>query len=170
MSQIDQSGKIEDTAKNTVLAFANSSIGAVIITKKEKRKLQDYFRRVGMPTLYVYVTFTTLLFILIKKIPHTTWIIDREYPGHERMIEAMFSILSQDKHNFHWKLIGKSSPAHDIAYKVYAKKITIARKVNAEEVWKIAQKIIAGGYLKTGLSPANRHSAPANKQNIPKPA
>lgn len=161
--QIDQSGKVEQTNKDTVVAFSNSKVGAVILSKKEKRHLQEHFRRIGMPSIFVDATFTILIFLLIKNIPNRKWIVDIEYPGHTKTIEKMYDSLSNKSIDFHWKLVGKSSPAHDMAYKVYTGKLKVGKRVTAEEIWKLAKKI-AGGYLKTGLSPANRHSAPANKK------
>jgi hypothetical protein len=161
--QIDQSGKVEQTNKDTVVAYSNSKIGAVILTKKEKRHLQELFRRTGMPALFVDTTFAILIYLLIKNIPNRKWIVDIEYPGHTKIVEGMYDSLSKKTVDFHWKLIGKSSPAHDVAYKVYVGKLKIGKRITAEEIWKLAKKI-AGGYLKTGLSPANRHSAPANKK------
>lgn len=161
--QIDQSGKVEQTDKDTVIAFSNSKVGAVILTKKEKRHLQELFRRIGMPAIFVDATFAVLLYLLIKNIPNRKWIIDIEYPGHTKTIEKMYDFLSKKSVDFHWKLVGKSSPAHDIAYKVYARKLKIGKRIAAEEIWKLAKKI-AGGYLKIGLRPTNRHSAPANKK------
>lgn len=46
--QIDQSGKIEQTAQDTILAYANSTEYALRIPKKLKRKIQELFRVNGI--------------------------------------------------------------------------------------------------------------------------
>lgn len=164
--QIDQSGKIEDTAKKTVLAAANGSAIAVILPGKDKRKLQESFRLRGKPQLFIDSVFTVLLYLLIKIIKPKLSIIevDIEYPGHTEIIEHMLEQLTLDI-RLRWTLVGKTSKAHDIAYKVFRKKLRVGKVVKFSEVEKLAIKI-AGGYLNTGLSPANRYSGPANKKRI----
>lgn len=160
---IDQSGKIEDTAKDTVIAFSNSQIGAVILSAKDKRRLQEMFRRTGEPQLFVDYVFSALLILLLKPLKVNNVIVDLEYPGHTKIID--FLVSTEIMIDIEWKCIGKSSQAHDIAYKVFAKKLKIARKVTAGEILKLVKKI-TGGRLKIGLSPTNRRSAPVNKYII----
>ena len=161
--QIDQSGKIEQTNIDTVIAFTNSETGSVTLPAKEKRRLQELFRTTGMPRLFIDVTFAIMVFLLIKKhIEKHTFTIDREYPNHEKTIEKMINKLSNNQENIIWRLLGKSSKAHDIAYKTFIGKVEIKRRIKAKEIWKLAKKI-AGGRLNTGLSPASRRSIPANK-------
>lgn len=171
---VDQSGKIEQTNKDTVLAAANDENFAVILPSKEKRRLQEWFRRVGAPALFVDTTFATMLYLLIRDLlkKTTNFIVDIEYPGRTQIIEDMVLRLAPKKITISWRLIGKTSKAHDIAYKVYHKKIK-GKNTNAQEVWKLAKVAsrelatkIAGGNLKIGLRPTNRLSAPANKHKI----
>ena len=159
--EVDQSGKVEDTAKDTVIAFTNSLSGSVILPAKEKRKLQEWFREVGLPKLFVDFVFATLLTILFKLNKIKKAIIDIEYPGHTGIISEL--IEEEISCQIDWKRIGKLSKAHDLAYKVFVGKLLASRKVSAREVWKIVKKR-TGGYLKTGLSPANRYSAPVSKR------
>lgn len=167
--QIDQSGKIERTNKDTVLACSNSLSRAVILPAKEKRRLQEWFRQNGMPRLFIDATLSTLLYILINKFSkHTkSFTVDIEYPGHTKIITQMVNKLTTSKVNIHWQRIGKNSPAHNIAYQVYRKKLHIGHTVTAEKVWKLAKKT-AGGRLSFGLSPKGRRSVPAYKKNIAK--
>ena len=51
--QIDQSGKIEDTAKNTVIAFSNDIQASVFISKKTKRQVQEAFRYHGEISFFI---------------------------------------------------------------------------------------------------------------------
>lgn len=166
--QIDQSGKIEQTDKNTVLGAVNGQTYAIILQAKDKRRLQEIFRRLGTPQIFIDTVFATCLYLLIKQLPKTNKAkVDIEYPGHTKIIDNFIKRLSNDKIIVEWIRVGKSSKAHDIAYKVYRGKLKIGKRLTTETVWKEAKKI-AGGYLKTGLSPANRHSAPANRHNIAK--
>ena len=41
--EIDQSGKVEETQHDTILAFSNGKSKAVSISARTKRKLQDVF-------------------------------------------------------------------------------------------------------------------------------
>lgn len=165
---IDQSGKIEDTAKNSVIAGVNGNRYAVIVPAKEKRNLQEKFRRVGLPTLFIDYTFAICLYFIIKESGSKfTYIVDIEYPGHEKIIYNILEDLFKEEIIVFWKRIGKNSKAHDLAYKVFKKKIILGKILKSEEIWVKAKKI-AGGYLNFGLSPKNRYSAPANIYKIAK--
>src|SRR3989344_5097556 len=163
--EVDQSGKIEDTSKLTVLAFSNDKTGAIILSAKDKRRLQEKFREVGAPRLFVDYVFSSLLILLLKSLKSTKVVVDLEYPGHTEINESLVK-LKVDV-DIEWRSIGKSSKAHDIAYKVYCGKLKIGKRVKAEQIWRLSKKI-TGGYLKTGLSPANRYSAPVNKKMLAK--
>lgn len=43
--EIDQSGKIEDTSKDTVLALSNGTQFSIKISRNIKRELQNIFRK-----------------------------------------------------------------------------------------------------------------------------
>ena len=128
--QIDQSGKIEDTSKDTILAVANEDFAYTLkIPARVKRELQIYFRSIGEPKLFVYKTFTAGLFILLNayNVKIDSVEIDREYSGHEELIGGMLKMLFKifgvgSRINYSFQLVGKSSPAHDAAYKVTAGK------------------------------------------------
>ena len=163
--EVDQSGKVEDTSKSTVLAFSNDKTGAVILMARDKRRLQEMFRRIGAPRLYVDYVFSTLVIVLLRRLSCGKVTIDLEYPGHTKIISSL--ITTKLNIDIEWKSIGKRSPAHDLAYKAFSKKLKAVRKVSAKDIWKLAQKI-TGGYLKTGLKPANRYSAPVTNFSIAK--
>lgn len=163
--ELDQSGKIEDTARNTVLAFSNDHFGAITLSAKEKRKLQELFREIGAPKLFIYYVFSALIILLLKSQKISKIIIDIEYRGHEKTIESL--VTKELKSEIEWKEIGKNSKAHNIAYKVFSNKLKLGRTASAKEVWNLSKKI-TGGRLKVGLSPTNRHSAPVSKLIITK--
>lgn len=164
--QIDQSGKIEQTEKKTVLAAANGNFYAIIISAKNKRRLQELFRRAAKPTLFIDAVFSVLLFYLLKQIRKEVIIeVDIEYSGHTKIIEQMLARLTETGKEIRWVLVGKTSKAHDIAYKVYRKKLKIGKVVTYKMVAALAIKI-AGGYLNSTALRENRYSDPANKTNI----
>jgi len=160
--QIDQSGKIEQTEKPTVLAAANGKAYAVILPAKEKRRLQEIFRKSGKPLLFIDAVFAVLLWNLIHEISLKTIEVDTEYPGHTEIIQKMLQKLSTLETSLKWVRVGKASKVHDIAYKIYKGKLKIGKIVHARNIEALAIKI-AGGRLNTGLSPASRRSGPASK-------
>lgn len=135
--QIDQSGKIEQTNKNSILCISNSNWNAVLIPAKVKRQLQEVFRRNGQVRNFIYLTFAAGLTILLeqqKRIQHVT--VDREYYGHESTISKIVAEMSQKKlPQVRWALIGKRAMAHNRAYAVGLGKLE-AQKIKKTEVGK----------------------------------
>ena len=117
--QIDQSGKIEDTSKDTVLALSNDIVFSLLIPRYVKRRLQKIFRNSGQPRIFVLVVFSAGLSLLLKKSnPKKRVIIDREYYGKEGDIKKYLNeMLSNAKNTppFAFQRIGKASRAHFLA-------------------------------------------------------
>lgn len=76
--QIDQSGKIEDTSRPTILAASNSVKFSIVLSAKEKRRLQQKFRKIGYPRLFIDYVFAALLYILFTKVKRSQYIVDME--------------------------------------------------------------------------------------------
>ncbi len=142
--QIDQSGKIEDTAHKTILAFSNGSKNAVILSARDKRKLQKMFRDLGAPRLFIEYVFAALLVILLRSCKARVVTVDLEYPKSNRIIESLIKPFTDIE--VRWSYIGKSSPAHDVAYKVFTDKLKIGQRVSIAEIIKIVT--ISGIFLK----------------------
>jgi hypothetical protein len=89
--QIDQSGKIETTNKHTILALAGEREFAILIPGRVKRQLQEEFRQLGKPRLFIFKVFAIEVYLLLKHCPHRLHrvIIDIEYWGHEIQISTM---------------------------------------------------------------------------------
>lgn len=166
--KIDQSGKIEQTEKDTVLAAVNSKEYSVIVIAKDKRRLQESFRLAGKPELFIYAVFATILAKLIKSLTSKNVIVDKEYSGQTKIIEKMIKNLDE-KIIITWKTIGKNSSAHELAYKTFKGKLRANKRLTYEEIWPKAIKI-AGGYLNSTTLRENRHSAPAYKKIVPQNA
>jgi hypothetical protein len=130
---IDQSGKIEDTAKDTVLAYANGKPYAVFISKRHKRRIQELFRRCGLPRLFVYYLFAAGLFYLLKGLrTSSAIIIDTEYPGKDKIIAGLLTVLleyySKPTHDIRFSRVGNHPKVH------YAAKNVFDRKTKPNEV------------------------------------
>ena len=128
--EVDQSGKIENTSRDTAIGFSNDISGSVIIQAKDKREIQEIFRKSGKSRIFVYKLFAILIFLSIRK--HLNKInqivIDEEYPGKSYLIK---NYLSQEierikpdfpVNNIVFNRIGKKSKAHYIAYGVATKR------------------------------------------------
>lgn len=129
--EIDQSGKVERTQVDTVLAFANGQHYAIQIPASVKREALEFLRQKPKYTrnkkaLYLRLFCAGLLF-LIKDHLKTGGdiIIDTEYTGREADIRGMLltRIRPTDpqfaKSRLVFRQIGKASPAHDLALAVY---------------------------------------------------
>lgn len=87
--QIDQSGKIEDTNKLTIVAYANGKIKSLKIGATEKQKLLTVMRTLDYPKHnYVYKVFAALVYFLLADEKIDSVVIDREYLGHEATIKG----------------------------------------------------------------------------------
>jgi hypothetical protein len=132
MYQIDQSGKIEQTNKNTVIALSNSIQLSVILKAKEKRAIQSIYRVAGKPKIFSVQVFAALTYLLIEKSGTFGGIIyiDKEYPGYEDVIKSYIVQLSRkvgknnlDPDSIRFIQVGKTSKAHLFGYKHYKKGI-----------------------------------------------
>ena len=146
--EIDQSGKIENTSKNTIIAFSDGKFKSVFISAKDKREIQKFFRKIGRAKVFIYKVFAILIFVLIrsnlKEIEEI--IIDEEYPGKSSLIK---NLLIQEirkinphfkKENIIFKRIGKKSRAHFLAYGVAIGKKKADIEVNAREILRMIVK------------------------------
>ena len=146
--EIDQSGKIEDTSKNTIITFSNDKFKSIFISAKEKREIQKIFRKIGKPRIFIYKLFAILIFRLIKN--HLKEIdeiiIDEEYSGKASLIKNfLLREIRKIKPDFQkdtiiFKRVGKKSRAHFLAYGVATEKKEADVKVTAKEVLKIMIK------------------------------
>jgi len=146
--EIDQSGKIENTSKNTIIGFSNNIFGSIFISAKDKREIQKIFRNAGKSRIFVYKLFAVLIFLLIIKhlenIDQVT--IDDEYPGKGYLIKNfLFQEIQKinptfSVENIIIKRIGKKSRAHYIAYGVAIDKKLPDKRVSIKEILKFIVK------------------------------
>ena len=127
--EIDQSGKIEDTSRKTVLAYADSKnkTKSVLISARTKRKIQEIYRTMGKSKLFIYSTFSILLFFLTKENKKSDLIIvDLEYPGKDKIILDMLNQIREKykllELNVRFARIGNKPKAHYVANGVFNNK------------------------------------------------
>lgn len=142
--QIDQSNKVEQTEKDTVIALANGIKFTIMIRSKDKRAIQNEFKLRGKPRNFIVFTFSALLVFLLRKVdPVVPVIIDLEYKSSEpviwdRLIE--YSRLLKYELNrslIIFKSVGKKSPAHKLAGKVAAGKQNPDLRISSDEIMKL---------------------------------
>ena len=143
--QIDQSGKVEDTNKLTIVAFANGEVKSLKISAKEKQKLVTAMRVLDYPRkIFIYKIFATLMFLLIKDEKVEEVIIDKEYPGHEAVIKdvirGLFKKEGKDMPIINFAYISKKSMAHKIALEIFKGKREADAIIKADGVMKLLYK------------------------------
>lgn len=141
--ELDQSGRVEETNKPTVVSIANKSDAyALIISAFEKREVFKRKEFKANPKVTKAKFFATLVYLVIKysgsKVSRL--VIDIEYPGYEKLIS---NYLDQRLGKFapviEFKEIGKASEAHFRAYGVYIGKIKPDLRIFSREVVKLLE-------------------------------
>jgi hypothetical protein len=126
---IDQSGRVEETNKITIVALADKKKSfAIALSPKTKKELQAIFRKLGKPKTFPVVIFADTVFMCMlrsRNFPQEL-IIDSEYPGHENTIKNIIITLcrrfKKKVPDIYFSNIGKKDPAHLAAWNVYTKK------------------------------------------------
>ncbi len=142
--QIDQSVKIEQTSRDTVLAFSDDIQFAIRIPASVKREVLAVLRAKGKgaPTAQLML-FTAGLFLLLRDIAQdlVAVTIDQEYPGHEADIRGMLlrffrerSGLQISKETIVFGQIGRRSRAHERAWRVHRGKVAPDHVVTMAEL------------------------------------
>lgn len=130
--EIDQSGKVEDTSKDTILSLTNGRSYSIVIPAKVKKKLQVFFRKSGTPRKYVLFVFSIGIQLLINVTPNKNTIdifIDMEYPGKDPLIIGVLKkLMPANKRNIYFTRVGKRSRAHYLCYGIATKRIKYTKK------------------------------------------
>ncbi len=141
---IDQSGRIEYTANDTVVAYSNGTQKAIKIKASEKRKLQRIFKETNKINIFAYKSLAILIYLLLKddlknfgKI-----IIDKEFVGKDDLIKNyIVQFIKKDGKKFDSSLIsfdfvGKQCGAHKRAIAVFRGNYKPDRTIKFEDVKK----------------------------------
>ncbi len=145
--EVDQSGKIEQTAVNTVLAFSDGGQRTLLIPAQVKRQALAYLRgREKSRRSSVLLVFSAALFLLLREIAEQITlviIIDREYEGHEATIRGrLLQLLREAGLQVHadaiaFGLVGKKSEAHYLAWRVNKGEISPDHQVTLSELLEV---------------------------------
>lgn len=140
--QIDQSGKIEQTSKPTIVTLANGNVKTVKITGVEKRKLIKAMLQLDYPNLnYMQKLFAAMIFVLIKDAKLTEIAIDKEYPGHEADIKNMllgfFGKFRSAAPEISFVLVSKKVKAHIHGIETYRGNLKPNITVNSRDLLKV---------------------------------
>jgi hypothetical protein len=122
--EVDQSGRIEFTKEDTVLAFANGTRYSILIPSTVKRECVTTLRQMNLPGPNFYLQlFAVGLYLLLKDHIDKIYpiILDYEYEGREPEIKRYLSNLLRreghtiDANQIQFLHIGKHSAAHLLA-------------------------------------------------------
>ena len=87
---VDQSGKVENTEKNTVICVSNGRIVILLLRRGPKRLIQKYFRSLNRGRDFVLFTFAAMVGLALDKIDKNNLVvIDTEYPGKNHIIKKL---------------------------------------------------------------------------------
>lgn len=129
--EVDQSGKVEQTNKITIVPFSNDKNSSISLSSSDKRNLESIYRQAGKGKIFPIQVFTALVYLLIEKysLEDRIIVIDTEYPGHANLIRSYVVQLANKlkkiellAENLRFEQVGKSSNAHLTAYSSFKKK------------------------------------------------
>ncbi|MBI2596712.1 MerR family DNA-binding transcriptional regulator [Candidatus Daviesbacteria bacterium] len=123
--EVDQSPRIEDLTKDSVLALANREQGFVLtLPKKAKRQIISEYKRQNRIRQFAPEVFALMIVMAINKSGFKigSLIIDSEYKTYEKtiaeIIEKAYPFIT-----IQIKSVGRvNSPAHKLAYSFFTKK------------------------------------------------
>jgi len=147
--QVDQSSKVEQTNKPTVVAYSNGEQRALLVPARVKREVLAYLRAQGRESkIAVLLTFSALLALLLCDVASDAEeiLLDDEYAGQRGVIKYQLIIYLErlgcriDPDTIKFGFIGKKSPAHDLAIGVYRGERKPDRIVKAEDLLELMAK------------------------------
>nr|HID14794.1 hypothetical protein [Anaerolineae bacterium] len=142
--QVDQSSKVEQTNKPTVVAYSNEEQRALLMPAKVKREVLARLRRGGRSRrASVQLVFAALLALLLREAAERADVIliDVEYMGQEAAIKGqLLRFLGNlevhvESEVLRFGFVGKKSPAHELAIAVRRGKRRPDHRVTLEELW-----------------------------------
>lgn len=145
--EIDQSGKIEQLNKDSIIAFSNRNQYSVLIPKKVKQEIFKLYK--GKIKELRYRLFSIGIYYCLKDYirEKELIIVCCEYQGKENLIKSfLLEYLRKDYPTVDTKIIrfgkiGKSSNAHAVAIDVFRSNRRPNRILSLNEVEKCLKKI-----------------------------
>lgn len=138
--EIDQSGKIDQTSLDTVIALTNGVKYTLLFKKRHKRVAENEFRKHKLKKIFMVIIFANLVAFVIKnsKVKKSV-LIDTEYTGHNNFIEKIIQDRLGDKcPKIKFGFVGKESKSDELARKVARGKMKPDYTVTASEVLNLA--------------------------------
>ena len=140
--EIDQSGKMEDTSKDTVLAFSNHEHYAILVDRRVK---QNIYSKIKKRKILQIRLFVIGIYILLKDQLYNKAliIVDEEYQGNEVLIKGLLlDLIRKDLPNFDHNIIrfervSKASNAHKLALSIFRKKLKPNKSITEKEIIKL---------------------------------
>ena len=138
--EVDQSIKVEQTNRDTVIAFSNGEQFALLISARVKREAISYLQNAGRKQKRIYLwLFVLALYHLLKH--HTARVsvivIDVEYDGQEQNIKALLlqflGGVKSKRPQIIFHSIGKKSNAHALAISIVRGERKANRAISLEE-------------------------------------
>ncbi len=148
-AEVDQSIKMDDLVRDTVLAVADGISYAIVIPANVKRVVMQRLRAKGKShTAVAIYTFAIGLYFLLRNVIHQVDQIgiDVEYTGREIEIKnTLIAYLRRDAPHFDptrilFRHVGKRSPAHHLAVEIVRHRQTANRRITEAEFLRAISK------------------------------
>lgn len=160
--EIDQSGKIEQTDMDTVIAFSNSHQYSILLPKELKRKLINRYRQEKQIFLKLFVI---CVYYTLRDYLHQVGliIIDNEYEGKQNYIKSLLlDFIRKDYKDFDKNLIRighitKKSKAHAAAANVQRGFAKPQKTLSEKDMEKLIQGALSSRPASTAFSAKLRH-------------
>lgn len=144
--KVDQSGKVENTQTDTVLAFSNGRRYSIVVPAALKR---EWFRRKGWEGKSKRASYLTLfsagLFLLLRRFvnKNITIVIDKEYPGYD--LQIRLNLLNYfekrkipiSKEQITFDFVGRGCAAHELANAVFKERAKASKIVTGKELFAV---------------------------------
>ena len=144
--EVDQSNRIEDLNKNSIVSVANAEFSyTAMLPKDDKRLLRQYCRNEYKQRQFAPRVFAAAIVLIIQTMRLEGYranelTIDREYEGYEKYITDTI-LLNIPGIFIDFKSIGKKSLAHKAAYQVFRKNKKADAIISVEKVKKCFIKL-----------------------------
>ncbi len=134
--EVDQSGKVDQTSLDTVIALTNGIRYTLLFKKRDKRVVEKEFRKRKLQKIFMVIIFANLVAFVIKNSKSKkSVLIDTEYTGHNKFIEKIIQERLGNKcPKIKFGFVGKESKSDELAKKVARKKIKPDYIITASEV------------------------------------
>jgi hypothetical protein len=141
--ELDQSGRTEKQNEPSALAFGNGIHASIRLSGKTKRAMYAVLkaRYTRLPNLHLRVFVAAVFFLIKRHLKQLASItIDREFDGHDNELKSLLLrhiwtvVPDFPQESITIASIGKKSPAHDLAHRVFLKKQPPDQEVQPDDL------------------------------------